>query len=297
VTRIKVGIIGSGYVGSSIGKGFMEIGHKVFFYDNNPRRLKKLSDEKFNTLGSVKEMMGECNLLFFCLPTPTLNGQIDLSAIIEVSKEVGRVMKNKKDFYIIVIKSTVAPTTTEKVVIPAIEKHSGKKVGKGFGVCVNPEFLTEIHDSWTLNNKFSRGFFTEERVVVGESDKASGDMIEELYRPLNVPIFRVNLKTAEMIKYASNTVLSSRISFWNEIFLICENLRVDSNEVSRIVSMDKRIGKYGTIHGLAYGGKCLPKDIKALIGFVEKNYDFEPRLLKAVDGINDHMKETYGVRE
>jgi len=110
-------------------------------------------------------------------------------------------------------------------------------------------------------------------------------MLEGLYKPLNKPIFRTDLKTAEMIKYASNCMLATKISFWNEIFLICKELGVDS----------QAIGKYGTVHGRAFGGKCLPKDLKAFVSFAERYQN--ARLLKAVDEINEDMKKKYGVRE
>lgn len=161
---------------------------------------------------------------------------------------------------------------------------------------MNPEFLTEIHSSWTGDASMTRGFFSEERIVIGEFDKRSGDIVEELYRPLNVPIFRTNLQTAEIIKYASNTALATRISYWNEIYYICEKLGIDSDFVANIVGMDKRIGKYGAIHKKAFGGKCLPKDLQAIISFSE-GVGHAPILLKAVNEINERIKREKGVRE
>jgi UDPglucose 6-dehydrogenase len=194
-----------------------------------------------------------------------------------------------------VVKSTVVPTTAEKVIIPLLEGYSGKKIGPDIGVCVNPEFLTEIHRSWTDENIFVRDFFNEERVVIGEFDKKSGDTLQALYKPLKIPIFRTNLKTAEMIKYVSNCALASRISYWNEIYYICQKLGIDSNFVARVVGMDKRIGKYGTIHGKAFGGKCLPKDLEAFIGLAEE-LGYEAKLLKAVAEINKKIEVDKGVR-
>jgi UDPglucose 6-dehydrogenase len=205
-------------------------------------------------------------------------------------------LNEKSDYHIVVVKSTVVPTTTEKVIIPLLEKNSEKKVGKAIGVCVNPEFLTEIHRSWTEETPFVRDFFSEERIVIGEFDQRSGDILQALYEPLEKPIIRTNLITAEMIKYASNCALASRISYWNEIFYICQRLGVDSNLVASVVGMDKRIGKYGTIHGKAFGGKCLPKDLKAFIGFAEE-LGYEPKLLKAVEEVNERIKKDRGVRE
>ena len=194
-----------------------------------------------------------------------------------------------------VVKSTVVPETTEKVVIPIIEKYTRKKAGKELGVCMNPEFLTEISLTWSKDTDTKKDFFTEDRIIIGEYDKRSGDVLEDLYKPLNKPIFKTDLRTAELIKYASNCMLATKISYWNEIFLICKELAINSQEVADIVGLDPRIGKYGTVHGKAFGGKCLPKDLKAFVSFVEKYRTVG--LLKAVDGINEEMKEKYGIRE
>ncbi len=138
-------------------------------------------------------------------------------------------------------------------------------------------------------------FFNEDRIVIGEYDKKSGDVLQGLYEPLKRPIFRVDLRTAEMIKYASNCMLATKISYWNQLFLISQELEIDSQKVADIVGLDPRIGKYGTIHGKAFGGSCLPKDLKAFIEFAEEFQDV--RFLKAVDDINEMMKKMCGVRE
>lgn len=234
------------------------------------------------------------NISFVCVPTPSNEkGEIDLGYIKEAAKNIGKALV-KEDYHVIVIKSTVVPQTTENVVIPILEKYSGKRVGE-FGVCMNPEFLTEIANSWNDEPSFKRSFFDEDRIVIGEYDKTSGDVLARLYEPLNKPIFRVDLKTAEMIKYASNCMLATKISYWNEIFFICEKLGIDSQIIADVVALDPRIGKYGSIHGKAFGGKCLPKDLKAFINFAEGCSNI--RLLKAVDEVNEVMKKKYGVRE
>ena len=157
---------------------------------------------------------------------------------------------------------------------------------------MNPEFLTEISDTWSKDMGTKKDFFTEDRIVIGEYDKRSGDVLEELYKPLNKPIFRTDLKTAELIKYASNCMLATKISYWNETSLICKELSIDSQTVVDVVSIDPRIGKYGTVHGKAFGGKCLPKDLKAFISFAEKYR--ETKTLKAVDGANEEIKRSTG---
>ena len=160
---------------------------------------------------------------------------------------------------------------------------------------MNPEFLTEISNTWCDDEGYKKDLFTEDRIVIGEYDKRSGKVLEEIYKPLNKPIFRTDLKTAEMIKYASNCMLATKISYWNEIFLICKELGISSQEVADIAAFDPRIGKYGSVHGKAFGGKCLPKDLKAFIDFTERFQNV--KLLKAVDAINEEMKKRFRVRE
>jgi len=298
----RISIIGSGFVGERVGRGLISLGHDVIFYDVVDKNLP-------NFTRNINYSVEISDISFICVPTPTVEEKIDLSYIKEASENIGTALASREDYHVVVIKSTVVPTTTENIVIPILEKYTGKKAGgspkavsvkalqnKGFfGVCMNPEFLTEIESSWTENKDYKKDFFTEDRIVIGEYDKRSGDVLEGIYKPLNKPIFRTDLKTAEMIKYASNCVLATKISYWNEIFLICKELAINSQEVADIVGLDPRIGKYGTVHGKAFGGKCLPKDLKAFISFAERYQN--ARLLKAVDKINEDMKEKYGVRE
>jgi UDPglucose 6-dehydrogenase len=287
MAKIKISIIGSGWVGLTIGKGFAGLGYKVIFYDIVNKDLPNFTKD-------INYAVEYSDVSFISVPTPATSDGIDLSYIKDASKNIGKSLANKDSYHLVVVKSTVVPYTTEKVVIPILEKYSGKKVGE-FGVCMNPEFLTEIEGSWSKDKAYKRDFFAEDRIVIGEYNKKSGDVLEELYKPLNKPIFRTDLKTAEMIKYASNCMLATKISYWNEIFLICKELNIDSHVIAHIAGLDPRIEKYGTVHGKAFGGKCLPKDLKALVFFANKYH--ETKLLKAVDAINEEMKNKYGVRE
>ena len=292
---MNISIIGSGYVGFGLGKALKDFAD-VIFCDVNEKRVEELRERGLNATKDIGHAVNNSFVSFVCVPTPTIDGKIDLSCIKSVSEEIGKALKNKGEYHLVVVKSTVIPGTSDSTVIPIIERFSGKKVNRDFGVCMNPEFLTEIHNSWTNGDEFLRTPQTEERIVIGESGKGAGDLLENLYNPLNKPIFRTDLKTAEFIKYASNCCLASRISFWNEMFLICEKFGIDSNYVAKVVGLDKRIGTYGTVHGKAFGGKCLPKDLKAFIGF-SKSIGCNPILLNAVDEINEKMKRDYGVRE
>lgn len=285
----KISIIGSGWVGTAIGEGFTEMGYAVIFYDIVDKQLPNFTKD-------MNYAIENSNVSFICVPTPTTNEGIDLSYVKEATKNIGTALASKDAYHLVVVKSTVVPRTTEEVVIPLLEKYSKKRVSEGeMGVCMNPEFLTEISETWSKDGGYKRDFSTEDRIVIGEYNKKSGDILEDIYKPLNKPIFRTDLKTAEMIKYASNCMLATKISYWNEIFFICRELSVDSHVVADIVGIDPRIGKYGTVHGEAFGGKCLPKDLKALISFSEEYR--KTKLLKAVDDVNEEMKVKYGVRE
>lgn len=294
--RLKISIIGSGFVGTAVGKGFEELGNDVIFYDIDKERIQELNQKGHTGTTDLKKAVEGTDVSFIAVPTPSKEDKIDLSIVKSVASDIGNVLKDKESYHVIVVKSTVVPTTTEKVVKPIIEENSGKECGKDFGLCMNPEFLTEIHHTWSDDDSAARGFFTEDRIVIGQFDKKSGDVLEKLYKPLDIPIFRTDLKTAELIKYASNCCLASRISYWNEIFYICNQLGVDSNLVAKIVSMDDRVGKYGTVHGKAFGGKCFPKDLRAFIAF-SKQAGYNPIFLKAVEDVNEKIRKDFGVRE
>lgn len=292
----RICILGSGIVGTTIGKGFKELGNKVIFYDIDTKKVQKLRNSGLDATTDLSHAIHESDVSFLCVPTPTKDLKIDLTQVISITENLACCLKEKRDYHVVVVKSTVVPTTTEKIIIPALEKNSSKRIGPDIGICVNPEFLTEIHQSWTDNKSYVRNFFSEDRVVIGEFDQTSGDTIQALYEPLKIPIIRTDMRTAEMIKYACNCALASRISYWNEIYYICQRLGVDSDLVARVAAMDKRIGKYGTIHGKAFGGKCLPKDLEAFISFAEE-LGYEPKLLKAIREINEKIKAEKGVRE
>ncbi|MFH0837542.1 MAG: nucleotide sugar dehydrogenase [Candidatus Aenigmatarchaeota archaeon] len=291
---MKISIIGSGWVGAMLGKT-LSSDNEVIFFDISQTRIDALKKEGLDATLDLDYAIVNSDLSFVTVPTPENNGKIDLSFIEKVSENLGKSLTKKQSYHTIVVKSTVVPGTTENVVKPILEKFSLKQVGKDIGLCMNPEFLTQIHASWLDKEEFKRTPETEERIVIGEYDKKSGDTLEQIYKPLNIPIIRVDLKTAEFVKYACNCCLASRISFWNEIFLIAQKAGIDSKKIAEIAAMDKRIGKYGTVHGKAFSGTCLPKDTKAFIHWAQQFED--PVMLKAVDKINEHMKKTYGTRE
>ncbi|MFH0928958.1 MAG: nucleotide sugar dehydrogenase [Candidatus Aenigmatarchaeota archaeon] len=293
----RISIIGSGYVGQGTGKGFAEK-NNVIFYDINKKTLDGLKGEGFSTTDSLEQAIKGSDISLVAVPTPSTKEGIDLSCIRQVTEDISRILADKEEPHVFIFKSTIVPGTIENVIIPSLEKHSNKKANVDFGVVFLPEFLTEIAHSWTDDSEYKRDFRTEDKIIIGEgSNKKFGDMVEPLFKHLNTPIIRTDYKTAEIIKYANNLRLATAISFSNEMYQICGKLGIDGQKVAEIVAMDKRIGKYGSVCGKAFGGKCFPKDLRAMIGFVENNTDHDPVLLRAVESVNETMKEKHGVRE
>lgn len=287
----SISIIGSGKVGGETGECLEKLGHKVIYCDINPNTISELSRQGKSVSDDVAQTVSKTDVSFVCVPTPSDNG-INLTYVVDAVKKITEGLRNSKHWHLVVIKSTVIPLTTEKVVLPILQSS-----GKEFGLCMNPEFLTEIAKSWTQDFNYHRGMRNTERIVIGELDKKSGDVLSDIYLPLHIPIFRTDLKTAEMCKYAANLMLATKISYWNEMFLVCQKLEIDSRLVGKITAMDKRIGFYGTINGMAAGGRCIPKDMEAYNKFIEKELFFKNTLLSKVKDINKFMAEKYGVRE
>ncbi len=221
------------------------------------------------------------DIFFVCVPTPDKDGKIYLNLIESAVAELSKFCKSKNEYFLVVIKSTITPMTTEKVVIPLIEKYSLKKVGYEFGVCSNPEFL---RDKCAVED-----FMNPDRIVIGEYDKRSGDMLEELYSHFKCPIIRTDLRTSEMTKYANNCFYATKISFFNEIHMMCQQIGADSNVIRKVVQLDKFYGSHPWEHGHSFGGKCLPKDLGALITLFNDGHIHDPVLLKAVKKINDDI--------
>lgn len=299
---MNVSVVGTGYVGLVTGVGFALLGNRVTCVDIDRNKVKAINkgktpiyenglenalkkmilEKRLKASPDLKEAINDTEITFISVGTPSKkDGSIDLRFIKEVSKEIGNVLKSKKGYHVIVVKSTVVPGTTEKIVLPLIERHSAKKVGKNFGLAMNPEFLRE--------GNALKDFLKPDRVVIGAHDKKSGLTIERLYKSLNTKILKTDLKTAEMIKYASNAFLATKITYANEIGNICKLLDIDTNRVMEAVGLDFRINPHFLRAGVGFGGSCFPKDVKALVKTSEK-LRYEPKLLKNVLEINERQK-------
>jgi UDPglucose 6-dehydrogenase len=259
---LKILIIGSGVVGQATGIGFLQKKHEVIFYDIDKKVLQDLESRGYKAINEISKF-GSKDLVFsmICVPTFTINGKMNLRNLENAIRNIGKFLQKMKQYHVVVVRSTVLPSTTRTQVIPLLEKYSGKKVGKDFGVCMNPEFLKQA----TALDDFLHPW----RIVIGEYDKRSGDLLEALYAGFSAPIFRTDLDTAEMTKYIANTYLATKISFFNEIYLLCEKLGLDAHFMAKVVALDPRIGYYGIFGGRPFGGHCLPKDLDALISFMK----------------------------
>lgn len=294
---MNISIIGSGYVGLCTGIGLALKGHVVNCVDIDAKKVesinkgvppiyeigladnmkKCLKGKKFYATTDIYSAINNSDITFIAVGTPSReDGSIDLSFIKSASEQIGKALKNKKSYHIVVMKSTVIPGTVEDVVIPLLEK-SGKRTGKDFGVCMNPEFLRE---GFAIND-----FLNPDRIVIGELDKKSGDVLEKLYCDFKSPKIRCSIKTAEMSKYASNAFLATKISFINEIGNICKKLGIDTYDVAKIIGSDKRIAPYFLNAGVGFGGSCFPKDVSAIISKAD-DMNMDIKLMKSVIDVN-----------
>jgi UDPglucose 6-dehydrogenase len=256
------------------------------FYE--PYLQEKLTDslQKNNLtclVNQTEKAVLESDLTFVTVGTPSKSdGSIDLKFIESVAHDIGKALAQKASFHVVIVKSTVVPGTTQSVVKPIVEQESKKKCGAGFGLCMNPEFLRQ--------GSAFQDTVNADRVVIGSFDKRSGDLLEDLYKSFYSerlpPIIRTTLSTAELIKYASNSMLATKISFINTIANMCERIPgADVEVVATAMGLDKRIGPLFLDAGLGYGGSCFPKDVKALIA-CSKASGYHPRLLESVEEVN-----------
>lgn len=299
-----VSIIGSGNVGRRVGEYFSKKNY-VIFHDIDRHVIEELNKLGYNATTDMNYTLKSSDISFICIPTPLKdNGLYDLSFLKNVSEAIGIFLNKKNHYHIFILKSTVLPGTTRDIFITIIEKRSGKEEGKDFGIIYNPEFLTAISSTWTEDKKFCVGLDNEGRIVLGEGkNKKAGNITEEFYKEMNgdVPILRTNYETAEMTKLVANNRLALAISFSNEIFLACEELKkhkinIDVDFIIDAVSRDPRIGKYGSVFKKAFGGSCFPKDTIALNTFIKNKTGNFPRIIFHSIGVNNEMKKKYGVR-
>jgi UDPglucose 6-dehydrogenase len=295
---MNISIIGTGYVGLVAGVCFAKKGNKVACVDVDQSKVDKINQkippiyeeglqELLNeTINSgnlwstidIRNSVLNSEITFIAVGTPPkADGSADLSYIYQAAKGIGEALRDKNAYHVIVVKSTVIPGTTDSL-IPIIEAASGKKCNVNFGMAMNPEFLKE---GFAIED-----FMVPDRVVVGVSELRVADVLKKAYGPFKAPIvFMSATKAAEMVKYTSNSLLATKISFANEMGDICKKIGVDVYEVMHAVGMDRRLGPYFLEAGPGFGGSCFPKDVHAIIA-VAKSIGFNPKLLNAVLEVN-----------
>ena len=296
---MKIGIIGSGHVGLVTGACFAELGHEVFCIDADPRKIDLLKKGKtpiyepgltelvkknykakrlmFST--DIAVAVRNTEVLFVCVGTPPKdNGDADLTAVEGVSRQIAKLMPS---YRLIVEKSTV-PVETGEWVYKTIKNSQPKPID--FDVASNPEFLRE--------GSAVKDFLKPDRVVVGVKSKRAEKILRELYKPLNAPILVTDIKSAELIKHASNSFLSTKISFINLVSRMCEAVGADIQQVSEGMGLDRRIGPSFLNAGIGFGGFCFPKDLSAFIRMMDK-HGVDSGLLKQVSEINESQKRSF----
>ena len=309
---MKISIIGTGYVGLVTGACLAEKGHQVTCVDINPERVAALNRAESPIFeAGLEELLRKhvgkglsattdltaavlgTELTLIAVGTPFNGKELDLTFVLGATKQIGAALKQKNAYHVVVVKSTVVPGTTDQHVLPALEASSGKKAGKDFGVGMNPEFLSE--------GEAVNDFLFPDRIVLGGIDARATDVLEEVYRPFGpeVPRLRTNTRTAEMIKYASNSLLATLISFSNELANLGSALGgIDTVEVMRGVHLSmyfRSRNKEGLPPitsflkaGCGFGGSCLPKDVSALIAHGHKAAT-SMRMLESVIRINEEQ--------
>ena len=301
---MKIGIVGLGFVGLSLTSVLASKGYDIIGIDIDKEKCEKIRNgispffepelEKLLKNGLKKKLkivsdfllIKNCDFIFVTVGTPqNTNGSINLSIIKKAISKIGENLEKNKKNPIILVKSTVIPGTMKKEILPILEKKSKKKAGKDFGLISNPEFLQE--STAIRDTKFPHA------VVLGGYETKFMRKTKGLFKKLhpNTPIIITNHQTAEMIKYANNSFLATKISFINQLSNICQKIPgANIDDIARTIGLDLRIGKLFLNAGPGYGGSCLPKDMKALINFANTT-GVTPTLLNAVEDVNTKQLE------
>lgn len=302
----RISVFGLGYVGVVSAACLAKQGHTIIGVDTNVYKVDMVNRGESPIIEEgISDLMGEAvaqnhlrattdtfecitetEISLICVGTPSkANGSLDLSHVEGVCRQIGDVLKSKDKFHVVMVRSTVLPGSTRQVLIPALEECSGKKAGLDFGICFNPEFLREgtaVYD-----------FFNPPKTVVGELDLNSGDFVVRLYAGLDAPVVRTDIETAEMVKYVDNAWHATKICFANEIGNICRAHNIDGHKVMDIFCLDTKLNLSACYMkpGFAFGGSCLPKDVRALM-YRGRHLDLNLPLLSAILPSNIQQVET-----
>jgi GDP-mannose 6-dehydrogenase len=293
---MKISVFGLGYVGCVSAACFAREGHQVVGVDVSLSKIEIINqgnspivepgigelikdavgDGRLGAISDSAAAIERSEISLVCVGTPSNpNGSLDLRYVKRVCEEIGAALKTKTDRHVIVIRSTMLPGTIRDTVVPALEEASGKKAGEGFGVCINPEFLRE--------GTSLKDFYAPPFTLIGADDESTASVVRELYQAIAAPLIITSTQTAEMVKYVCNCFHALKVGFANEVGNICKALGVDSHEVMEIFCQDTKLNlsPYYLKPGFAFGGSCLPKDLRA-ITYKAKELDVEVPVLSAI---------------
>jgi UDPglucose 6-dehydrogenase len=277
-------VVGSGVVGLATGKGFQKKGHQVTFVDVIDATLNALQTQGLDARKIDAVDWDSADFVMLTVPTPSNDTGISLEFIKQATTDIGDQLRNTDHYVTVVVRSTVPPLTTERVVTPILEQHSGKRAGVDFGVAMNPEFLRQA----VAVQDFAKPWIT----VIGATDVKTQSMLESLYKPFGALIVTVTPTEAEMIKYVNNIYNAVKISFFNEVHAISKQLGIDADVVGAVVARSAESmwnPLYGTKGGVPYGGACLPKDTRAFSAWAHE-LGFQHLMLDATIAVNDLLE-------
>jgi len=293
---MRISIFGLGYVGAVSAGCLAKDGHTVIGVDPYQPKVDLINDGKtpviekdigeiiekaaadglLRATQDIKQSVFDSEISLICVGTPSqINGSLDLKYVRKVCEEIGAAIREKDEFHVVVARSTMLPGSMRSIVIPTLEEASGKKAGVDFGVCNNPEFLREstaVYD-----------YFNPPKTVIGETDTKAGDVLASIYKDLDAPMIRTSVETAEMVKYTDNVWHALKGGFANEIGNICKATNIDGHEVMEIFCKDTKLNlsPYYMKPGFAFGGSCLPKDVRALT-YKARSLDVEVPILSSI---------------
>ncbi|HEV2801808.1 MAG TPA: nucleotide sugar dehydrogenase [Pyrinomonadaceae bacterium] len=302
---MRLSVFGLGYVGCVSAACFAREGHEVVGVDVNQTKVEIINAGRSPIVeAGVGELIGEMvaegrlrattdtseairrsDVSLVCVGTPSnQNGSLDLKYVRRVCEEIGRELAGKDARHTVIIRSTMLPGTIETVVIPALEEHSGKRAGRDFGVCINPEFLRE--------GTSLKDFYAPPFTLIGADEPEVAETVAALYERIDAPLHIIGVRAAEMVKYTCNCFHALKVSFANEVGNICKELDIDSHEVMRVFCEDTKLNlsPYYLKPGFAFGGSCLPKDLRA-ITYKAKELDVDVPVLASVLASNRRQIE------
>jgi GDP-mannose 6-dehydrogenase len=290
-----------GYVGAVTGACLAEMGHGVVGVDVDPFKVDQINAGKspiveeiigdliahmvekgsFRATTDAAEAVRDTHMSIICVGTPSTDaGGLETTYVQRVAEQIGAALKDKDEYHLVVVRSTVLPGTVDSVVKPALEAHSRKALGEAIGLCFHPEFLRE--------GTSVRDFREPPKIVIGADDEKAAECLKGLYDGFDAPLFVTSIRAAEMVKYADNTFHALKVVFGNEIGALCKALEIDSHEVMGIFCQDRKlnISPAYLMPGFAYGGSCLPKDLRALLHLARTN-NVDVPVLNHVRASND----------